>query len=217
MQQVASVLHDLLSAARLSAQARSVVVRHMSGTARAYHNCYHLALLWSRHRCFARGTSFAAPRASRLIACAIAFHDAVYDPARRDNERRSAALWRRCAPAAMPGADRNWVAAAIEATADHLAPGPAATSRDRLKLWLLDLDLTPLGESPALFDRNSRELRSEYRHLSDAEWRHRRGAFMRTLQAAPRLFRSRLLAARFEAPARRNIARVLADAARPPG
>jgi predicted metal-dependent HD superfamily phosphohydrolase len=210
MQGVVPVLHELLSAAGLSRRARTVVLRHMGAPWRRYHGRLHIGLLWFRHRRFARGTPFGSPQASRLIACAIAFHDSVYDPKRRDNEHRSALLWRRCAPSGMSPRDRGWVAAAIEATADHLAPRPAVTQRDRLLLWLLDLDLTPLGEAPLLFARNSWDLRIEYRHLTDAEWRHRRRAFIRTLQAAPRLYRSRPLAIRFEAPARRNLARVLA-------
>jgi predicted metal-dependent HD superfamily phosphohydrolase len=209
MHAAGAALHDLLSTAALSEAARNVVLRQMATSRRHYHGLVHLATLWTRHGRFGTGTPFLAPAATRLIASAITFHDAVYDATRRDNEHRSALLWRRHAPADLSAADVDWVAATIEATADHLAPRDAATQRDRLRLWLLDLDLTPLGEPAELFARNTRRLRAEYRHLPEAEWQRGRLAFLRKLQAAPRLFRSVPLAAAFEQQARRNIAREL--------
>lgn len=212
MQRICPALQHLFAAAGLPQQARKTVRLHLSGAARPYHGLRHVALLWTRHRRFAAGTPFAAPQATRLIACAIAFHDVIYDPRRRDNERCSARLWRHNAPPGLCPADIDWVASAIEATADHLAPYPTGSPRERLLLWMLDLDLTPLGEPAPLFTRNSRDLRIEYRHLPKADWERNRQSFMRKLQAAPRLFRYRPLAIRFEAAARRNVARALAEA-----
>jgi len=209
MHAAGAALHDMLSTADLSEAARNIVLRQMATSRRHYHSLMHLAILWTRHRRFGAGTPFLAPTATRLIACAIAFHDAVYDPTRRDNEHRSALLWRRHAPADLSRADVDWVAATIEATADHLATHDATTQRDRLRLWLLDLDLTPLGEPSELFARNTSRLRAEYRHLPEADWHSGRLAFLRKLQAAPALFRSAPLAAAFEQQARRNIAREL--------
>ncbi|HVC59497.1 MAG TPA: hypothetical protein VND19_03900 [Acetobacteraceae bacterium] len=209
MRAAGAALHDLLSTAALSAAARNIVLRQMATSRRHYHGLMHLATLWTRHRRFGTGTPFIAPVATRLIACAIAFHDAIYDATRRDNEHRSARLWQRYAPADLSPADVAWVGATIEATADHLASSDATTQRGRLRLWLLDLDLTPLGEPPELFARNTRRLRAEYRHLREAEWQSGRLAFLRKLQAAPHLFRSPPLAAAFELQARRNIAREL--------
>jgi predicted metal-dependent HD superfamily phosphohydrolase len=186
-----------------------VVLRQMATSRRHYHGLMHLATLWTRHRRFGIGTPFLAPAATRLIACTIAFHDAVYDATQSDNEYRSALLWRRYAPADLSGADVDWVGATIEATVNHLASHDAASQRARLRLWLLDLDLTPLGEPAELFARNTRRLRAEYRHLRDTEWQSGRLAFLRKLQAAPVLFRTAPLAAAFEQQARRNIAREL--------
>jgi predicted metal-dependent HD superfamily phosphohydrolase len=211
MHATGAALHDLLSTAALSAAGRNTVLRQMTTSQRHYHGLMHLATLWTRHGRFGIGTPFLAPTATRLIACAIAFHDAVYDATRSDNERRSALLWRRYAPADLSAADVDWVGGAIEATADHLASDAAGTQRDRLRLWLLDLDLTPLGEPAELFDRNTRRLRAEYRHLTRSDWEDGRMAFLRRLQAAPRLFRCAPLAVAFERQARRNIARELGE------
>jgi predicted metal-dependent HD superfamily phosphohydrolase len=209
MHAAGAALHDLLSTAALSETARNTVLRRMATSRRHYHGLLHLATLWTRHCRFGIGTPFLAPAATRLIACAISFHDAVYDATRRDNEHRSALLWQRYAPADLSAADVDWVGATIEATADHLTTHDASTQRARLRLWLLDLDLTPLGEQPELFARNTRRLRAEYRHLPEADWNSGRLAFLRKLQAAPALFRSAPLAAAFEQQARRNIAKEL--------
>ena len=209
---IGATLHDLVVNAALAEYARIDVLRRMGAPGRHYHGLHHLGYLWMRHRRYGTGTPFAGRHLSRLIACAILFHDAVYDPARRDNERRSAALWCRSAPADLAGRDRDWVAETILATADHLAPRPGRTLRQRAVLWMLDLDLTPLGEEPNLFARNTRALRVEYRHVAEPEWERQRIGFLRKLHAAPALYRSPPIAAAFGAQARRNIAREVGEA-----
>ena len=203
------MLDDLLETAALDLPARTAILQLMDSPERHYHDLSHLGVLWSRHRRFSRGSGFAAAEPSRLIACAIAFHDAVYDPLRSDNEARSAALWRQMAPADLPVAPVAWVSDAIEATADHLAFTDMSTELARLRLWMLDLDLTPLGEQPAIFARNSRALRREYATLDDTEWHRRRLGLLERFLAAPQIYRSPSLAAAFERQARENIAQVL--------
>jgi predicted metal-dependent HD superfamily phosphohydrolase len=207
MRVLAATLHDLLRTARLPTHARLDLLRRMGSPRRHYHGLDHLAALWVRHKRYGLGTPFVSRRLSRLIACAILFHDAVYDPIRTDNEARSAGLWEKSAPADLPQRDVVWVANTIRATADHLAPRPARTLRQRARRWMLDLDLTPLGDEPELFDRNTRALRTEYRHLPDAEWERQRTAFLHKLQTAPGLYHSHPIAAVFASRARRNLAR----------
>jgi len=209
MRDTGAALQSLLSAAGLSQPAEQVVLRRMGMPWRHYHGLEHLAVLWTRHRRYGKGTPFVAPIPNRLIACAIAFHDAVYDATRGDNEHRSALLWQRHAPADLPTVAVDWVSDTIEATADHLAVHGAATQDARLRLWMLDLDLTPLGDAAGSFDRSTRRLRAEYRHMTEAAWESGRLAFLRKLQAVPALYRSAPLAAAFEGQARRNIAREL--------
>jgi predicted metal-dependent HD superfamily phosphohydrolase len=207
MRVLAAALHDLLLTAALPTHVRLDLLRRMQSPGRHYHGLDHLAALWVRHKRYGIGTPFVSRRLSRLIACAILFHDAVYDPVRTDNEVRSAGLWEKSAPADLPRRDVAWVANTIRATADHLAPHPARTLRQRARWWMLDLDLTPLGDEPALFDRNTRALRIEYRHLAEAEWRRQRTAFLHKLQNARGLYHSHPIAAVFASRARRNLSR----------
>jgi predicted metal-dependent HD superfamily phosphohydrolase len=204
----------LLARVPLPQRAKSELTAMMETDDRHYHGVGHLALLWRRHRLYAAAEGLNGPEIEILIACAIAYHDCVYERGRRDNEERSAEVWMRAsAGTALSEDDRAWVADTIRATADHLAyPDPAATAplRERARAWVLDLDLTPLGEADADFDRNTELLRREVPHLTDAQYDAGRLGFLRKISAAPRVYRTPTLAAQFEAQARANFARQLA-------
>ncbi len=157
----------------------------------AYHSAAHVGLLWLRH--LAHG----GDPDDEGMALAIMFHDAVYRPGAADNEVRSVALlW----DAAGHRAGADWAAEAILATADHLSYAGV----DPRTLRLLDLDLTPLAERPAIFAYNTAALRTEAAHLSDAEWAASQRRFLAGLLDRAPLFRSGL-GDTYEAPARRNL------------
>jgi predicted metal-dependent HD superfamily phosphohydrolase len=202
----------LVSIVPVTDRARRELTRRMRAPDRFYHRDEHPALLWQRHCSLGRDGAFRAPHLDRLIASAIAFHDAVLDTTRTDNEAASAALWREMAGAAgqLSPDEIEWVAGTIEATARHLAPWPAEGVLERARIWVLDLDLTPLGERPEIFSQDSQRLRAEHMHLDAAAWNRKRLAFLAQLAGAPRLFRTGVVADLFEAPAQANLRRELA-------
>jgi len=207
------LLADLLARVPVSPAAKRALRRRMAAPSRHYHGLRHIAELWARHRHLSRGTPFRTPRTETLIAAAIAFHDAIYDARRGGSEAASAALWLRHARAAgrLPHAARNWVAGTIEATSDHLSAGVACrTVAERARLWVLDLDLTPLGDTAPRFALNTRRLRAEYAHLPEPAWQAGRRAFLAHVATHPRLFRTPRIAARYERPARANLAAAMA-------
>lgn len=202
----------LISIVPISDPARRELTLRLRTPDRFYHRDEHSALLWQRHRSLGQDGAFHAPHLERLIASAIALHDAVLDTTRSDNEAASAALWREMAGAAgqLSPDEIDWVAVTIEATAQHLAPWPAEQMLDRARIWVLDLDLTPLGECPAIFARDTQRLRAEHMHLDAAAWNRKRIGFLAQVAAAPRLFRTGVIAEAFEAPAQANLRRELA-------
>lgn len=208
---------DLLAVLDLPANIRADLLRRMSEPWRRYHGLRHLAVLWARHRRYGRTGPIRRPRTARLIAAAILFHDAVLLPGARDNEARSAALWLRAARRlrGFTEAEIAWVAGTILATGDHLnAPLPPG-EHGAARCWMLDLDLSPIGEEAVTFRRNSRALRAEARHLDDAAWAELQRAFLGRIGAAPRVLRHPRLHAAFEARARANIGQALWRAAPP--
>jgi len=161
---------------------------------RAYHTLEHLS------ECFAWLAS-AHERAERPaeLALALAYHDAVYDPQRTDNERRSAAAFE--ADAARVGLARDptrRIAALIEQTADHgMATGDGAL--------LNDIDLSILGASPYQYERYLQQIRREYAHATDEAFRCGRTLVVRDFLQRTSIFHTPLFARRLEPLARRNL------------
>ena len=199
---------DLLAAVPVADVWKRKLRALMSGGDRFYHGTEHLALLFERHLRFAPEAGFEGPSETRRIASAIAFHDCIYDSSRRDNEEHSAQAWL-AASDDLDAGERAWVADTIRATRDHLAYA-AAGDRDALRLWMLDLDLTPFGEAPELFDRNAGLLRAEAPQIDDAAFEAGRLRLLRRFAEAPAIYRTPVIATHFDASARANLARHLA-------
>ena len=209
-------LDPLLDAVQLDTSAKRDLCTRMGGPDRFYHGAGHLALLWRRHQHYAAAAGLKRPDIDRLVASAILYHDAVYVSGRGDNEERSAELWLEASTLSASDYERTWVADTIRATKDHLAyavdvadVGDELPIEWRARFWVLDLDLSPLGELPAIFDANVELLRAESTS-SHARFERSRLSFLEQLDASPRIYRSPVLAAIFEEKARANVRRHLA-------
>lgn len=146
----------------------------------------------------------------RLLTLALWWHDAVYDPARSDNEEASAALARDdLAALGEPVAVRDEVARLILMTKGHRAP-----VGDRLGALIVSIDLAVLGADPAVYDAYAAAVRQEFSFVPDEAFRAGRARVMRRFLDADAIFPDPGLRDRFEARARANIARELARLAR---
>jgi predicted metal-dependent HD superfamily phosphohydrolase len=123
------------------------------------------------------------------VTAAAWFHDAVYDPRADDNEERSAALAvSRLAALDWPPARRALVAELVKATGRHLSDLDDGESPPWERLVLLDADLAVLGAEPAAYAAYVNGVRSEYGHLSDADWTAGRTQVVERLLARSRLY-----------------------------
>lgn len=208
----AAMLERMLLCVPVADAAKAELLQLMRGADRHYHNATHLTTLWRRHRRLSPRTGMAARALQPRLAAAILWHDAIYVAGRRDNEAQSAALWRaRAAGGGFDAATIEWVASTIVATADHMAPRAPCDSLDARSLqWVLDLDLTPIGEPPDDFARNTQRLAREFEGAGAGAWEQQRLGFLRRLAACPQIYRSPAIAAAYEAQARANIERELA-------
>jgi len=140
------------------------------------------------------------------VEVALWFHDAVHDPKRQDNETRSA-IW------ASHHLQQHGAAAAliqrvksmILATAGH---GIATTTDTQL---LLDIDLAILGQAPDRFDQYPQSIRQEYAWVPKEIYREKRHQVLGSFLARDFIYQTTAFRARYEAAARRNLARVLSD------
>ena len=142
-----------------------------------------------------------------LLDTAIWFHDAIYDPARADNEAESARLAReRLAAEGTPASFTDEIERLILLTAGHsVEPG------DRLGARLVSIDLSILGARPERYDAYARAIREEYAHVPEPAWRVGRAAVMGRFLESPRLFADPLWAERYEIQARANLRREIAE------
>ncbi len=205
----------LFASIPLAEQAKDDLLRRMTAPLRHYHTVHHLELLWSRHRQYR--PCLADRRLDEfewLIALAIAYHDAVFVAGDPNNEMLSADLWLQVSATAtdLSCEERCWVADTIRATADHLGSAKRLDMSEPggfARQWVLDLDLTPLGEAPDEFDRNMELLKAEAPHKTMSEHDAGLQAALRYFASARPLYRSQPLASAFADSARRNFERNL--------
>lgn len=134
-----------------------------------------------------------------LLALALWFHDAVYDPRAHDNEARSADWAHRALPAlGLPEQACDRVARLVLATRDHVAS-------DADMGLLLDLDLAILAANPQRFAAYERQIREEYAFVPEAEFRAGRRRILEGFLARGRLFVTEALHAVWDGRARANL------------
>ena len=139
---------------------------------------------------------------------AILFHDAIYDPRAKDNERQSAALLTRTAPP-ISSSSLALAHTAIIATEGHKIPDAGDEAGCDIAHFL-DMDLAILGASEERFDIYEEQVRREYAHVPDEAFRKGRTAVLESFAARDRLYFSDWGYERFEKSARENIARSIA-------
>lgn len=166
------------------------------GTDRGYHDLQHLAEVLTRL------AELGAADDAEVVLAAW-FHDAVYDGG-TDLEERSALL----AAARLAGedVDVDEVVRLVRLTADHR---PAAD--DRRGQALVDADLAILAAPQERYDAYRRAVRTEYAHVPDQDFRAGRRAVLQDLAGRERLFHTAHGHAQWNAPARANLAREIAE------
>jgi len=165
---------------------------------RHYHTMEHITAVLAH----LRDLNAATPTA-RLAAF---FHDAVYEPTRADNEVQSAELAREVL-SAVDRPEGDDVAAIILATAKHALPDSAP----RETAAFLDADLAILGASRDVYDTYTQNVRAEYRHMADEDFRAGRKAILQAFLERDRLYFTTAGQARFEATARANLRREITE------
>jgi predicted metal-dependent HD superfamily phosphohydrolase len=182
---------------------RSALVAAYREETRGYHDLRHLAEVCARlDELAAAGAAY--DRDAVLLAAW--FHDAVYD-GERDAEERSAS-WARDAltGAGVPPAVVAEVVRLVLLTETH-RPEPG----DDNGAALSDADLAILAADHARYAEYAADVRREYAHVADADFRRGRAAVLRDLLGKPRLFHTAHAREHWETPARANVEREVAS------
>ena len=137
-----------------------------------------------------------------ILSEAIWWHDVVYDATRPDNEELSAQLAEQHVREDL----RHEVGRLIRLTKTHaVQPG------DRLGAILISIDLSILGAEPARYDAYAAAIRQEFIHVPERDYRAGRAKVLGQFAARPVIFPDTAFAARYDRPARENLARELAS------
>jgi len=177
------------------------LVRHYREPHRGYHTLRHIADCLRQFD----DVRHMVAREADTIEAAIWFHDVIYDPRSSDNEGASAAY----ATAALSrlGADepfRAEVGRLIGLTRHAELPTDLAGQ------LMVDIDLSSLGASAAVFEQNGQNIRREFAHVDDAAYRKGRADILRKFNARRRIYLTDVFFARFEEAARANLRRAIA-------
>jgi predicted metal-dependent HD superfamily phosphohydrolase len=159
---------------------------------RRYHTLQHL------EECFERFDEVAdlAPHPGE-VELALWFHDAIYDPRRSDNERRSAD-W------ASASTGNPHVHALIMATRHEAVPDGADAKA------LVDVDLWILAAPEKRFEEYEQQVREEYGWVPGFIYRRKRREILESFLARPTIYSTARFIERYESAARANLARSLA-------
>lgn len=164
-----------------------------SSADRHYHNLSHLEFMFAE----IDRENIAEP----AIEFATWYHDIVYKPGSKRNERKSADIAREAL--LTLGADRiliDKVENMIMATRGHTVdPGDETTA------LFLDVDIAILGAEPEVYRRYADAIRKEFRWLPDSAYQKGRAEFLASLRQRSTIFLTPGFHARHEKRARKNI------------
>jgi predicted metal-dependent HD superfamily phosphohydrolase len=168
---------------------------------RLFHNLAHI------RDCLVRFDEVAPLLRDRdAVELALWFHDAIYIVGSRTNERNSAELFLERSQGAR-FTFRHHVCGLIMATRH------ARRIHGNDRRFIVDIDLSGFGAPWDEFMRNGALLRQESVQQSDDQYLAGQAIFLGRLQERPRFFFTDYFHDRYEAQARENLTRVLADLA----
>lgn len=184
---------------------------------RAYHHSGHLSqMLSDLDRLYAHRAQGSTPLALILAAW---FHDAVYEGAPGEDERRSeqlasASLEPLFTVGLLTEQELQMVSLLVRATATHELPEsadlPAGYEPADIQLFL-DADMAILAADSARYRRYLRGVRSEYSHFDDEAFRTGRTTFLRSILGRERIFLSEEAFKLWEEPAWANLRAELSE------
>jgi len=173
--------------------------RLYSAPYRRYHNLGHI------QECLRLADEVSSLLVDRdAVEFGLWFHDAVYDTGVTTNEWRSAELFLEVS-AGAPFAFRHRVCGHI------LATRHTRTARGNDRCFLVDIDLSGFGAPWEEFMRNGALLREESSDQPDTKYHAGQVVFLSGLRQRPHFFRTEYFRDRYEATARANLDRLLAE------
>lgn len=168
---------------------------------RAYHNLTHIA------QCLVEFEPVqAVAKDSTAVELAIWYHDVIYDPRSKENEKLSAEFALRALQGAgLPASLSDHVTRLIMATKSHDA------SLDEDAPVMVDVDLSILGQATDRFDEYERQIRLEYDWVSAEAFATGRAGVLRSFLGRANIYATDSFRSKYEKIARSNLQRSLGE------
>lgn len=135
-----------------------------------------------------------------MLQLAIWYHDIIYDPARKDNELKSAKYAKDVLSTYLDESMLTALQALINSTAKHqpLIPHP-------VNHWLLDLDLAVLASNRSTYEAYKAAIRQEYIMYPKFLYRPGRKKVLKQFLERDQIYFTELFQTRYETIARDNL------------
>ncbi len=166
------------------------LVTRYSEPHRHHHNLEHIVSMLDELELISTLFVFEDQTAMKL---AVWYHDAIYDPKAKNNEEQSALL--------IIKSFGVKVSDLILATKHTLDPD------DVNARFLVDLDLAILGKSEKEFDRYEDNIRKEYSHVSEEDFRLGRAKVLQSFLNRQSIYSTNFFRDKYENTARKNLER----------
>lgn len=181
---------------------REAILDKLAATARcyrenglSYHNTDHL------RDCLAVfGRVGGLAQDADAVETALWYHDAVYIPRSRDNEKASAEkAVRELSGISLP---TDWVQRVKRLVLSTRHDQPSETPDERL---IRDIDLAVLGRPSAEYQRYAQAIRQEYPDTDEADYNAGRSQVLRAFLDRQRIYETDWFFSRYESAARKNL------------
>ncbi len=140
------------------------------------------------------------------LILAITYHDIIYDPLKKDNEEKSAALAKqRLAAINMPAPLIEKCVNLILATKSH------QSAADNDINYFTDADLSILGSNPERYSEYARQVRKEYSIYPAIIYKPGRKKVLQHFLSMQRIFKTAYFSDKYEEQAKRNMERELKE------
>ena len=187
-----STLSEEPEIAKLKApEVLATLIKYYIGSDRHYHNISHIL------DCVNELQSFKLENIDHYkLFVALWFHDVIYDTRKNDNEQESANLFVKFAiESRMKDEHINEIVGMILATKSHIG-------KTELEEYLLDIDLSILGQDKESLDRYDSNIRKEYSWVPDTEYNTARNKIMNNFYARTYIFKTKSFADKYEKKAK---------------
>jgi len=178
------------------------IEKHYNVSKRFYHNLFHIQNLLENF-----DKIHEKPKNADTLLFSIWYHDIIYNPLRKDNEEKSAILaGKELKKINYDFVEIQQVKYYINRTKNHIE---IEKDEDYGLKCFLDLDLLTMGSHPEVYDRNTKNIRKEYKAVPDLFFNPGRAKILEKFLESEFIYRTDYFREKYEKQARENIANEL--------